>query len=533
MSRVECHASTSRSPGVGLSTIATLARPDLPDVVLHVALEPEPADDHSRDERDGQSSGHVGDGELGSDQAPQQHDRDLVDHGRCDQERERHPEWHAGLEEPDEQRNGRARAERRDDAEPRGGRRSRGGISTRQRLPNAVGRHERAEEGDERHDAGQEQQHLGHVVEEEGHRLAELRAVLEAQDVESQPQRHGQREEPGGRPQRSADHDGEPERHLEPAYGQRGHASTSSSVRSAAAQASAIALVVQEATVRRVAHRVDEPRLAQPGEVVRDVVLPLPERRGHLAHAVRTVAQHHEDRCPHAISEKCRHGLRARDVGRREVHPGLGDDRELGLHRGASATGTAASRTATSHGRMCHGCMRCPRAMGHEAGGQSDGLRDFHPTWRPGWRRRDPTPDRAAMQPSELRRSDGETPARPLDLGDGFRQGNGPSVSDPWRTGALAALDRNVTSPRVMGWAWNGAPGRTRTADAQLRTLPLYPLSYGGTAGPSYRTAPWKSSAQTPVSSWLRMASAAIAMYAWSSSLMSSGAPEASIDARM
>ena len=33
-----------------------------------------------------------------------------------------------------------------------------------------------------------------------------------------------------------------------------------------------------------------------------------------------------------------------------------------------------------------------------------------------------------------------------------------------------------------------GAPGRIRTADAQLRTLPLYPLSYGG-AGPN-RNAP-------------------------------------------
>ena len=27
-----------------------------------------------------------------------------------------------------------------------------------------------------------------------------------------------------------------------------------------------------------------------------------------------------------------------------------------------------------------------------------------------------------------------------------------------------------------------GAPGRTRTADAHLRTVPLYPLSYGGAA---------------------------------------------------
>jgi hypothetical protein len=28
-----------------------------------------------------------------------------------------------------------------------------------------------------------------------------------------------------------------------------------------------------------------------------------------------------------------------------------------------------------------------------------------------------------------------------------------------------------------------GAPGRTRTADAHLRTVPLYPLSYGGAVG--------------------------------------------------
>ena len=30
--------------------------------------------------------------------------------------------------------------------------------------------------------------------------------------------------------------------------------------------------------------------------------------------------------------------------------------------------------------------------------------------------------------------------------------------------------------------AARGAPGRTRTADAHLRTVPLYPLSYGGVA---------------------------------------------------
>src|SRR3954462_8120506 len=33
-----------------------------------------------------------------------------------------------------------------------------------------------------------------------------------------------------------------------------------------------------------------------------------------------------------------------------------------------------------------------------------------------------------------------------------------------------------------MAQAGTGAPGRIRTADAHLRTVPLYPLSYGGTA---------------------------------------------------
>ena len=47
-----------------------------------------------------------------------------------------------------------------------------------------------------------------------------------------------------------------------------------------------------------------------------------------------------------------------------------------------------------------------------------------------------------------------------------LRQGSG---GEPLRVTTDSAQERAV-----------GAPGRTRTADAHLRTVPLYPLSYGG-----------------------------------------------------
>ena len=54
---------------------------------------------------------------LPAEQAEQQHQRDLVDHRRGDQEREGHAQRHARRHKADEQRHRRAGAERRDDAQ--------------------------------------------------------------------------------------------------------------------------------------------------------------------------------------------------------------------------------------------------------------------------------------------------------------------------------------------------------------------------------------------------------------------------------
>ena len=77
-----------------------------------------------------------------------------------------------------------------------------GRVPAGERAPHLLGRDERAQERDQRHDAGQEQQDLGHVVEEERDRLAELRRRVEAEHVEGDPGRERQGEEPGDEPER-------------------------------------------------------------------------------------------------------------------------------------------------------------------------------------------------------------------------------------------------------------------------------------------------------------------------------------------
>src|SRR3990172_8784694 len=66
------------------------------------------------------------------------------------------------------------------------------------------------------------------------------------------------------------------------------------------------------------------------------------------------------------------------------------------------------------------------------------------------------------------------------------------------KTGLRALRRRGRSSPRLLqdrsmqrtGWLRRcGAPGRTRTADAGLRTASLYPLSYGGALASSYAAA--------------------------------------------
>ena len=213
-------------------------RLDLPDVGLDVALEVEAADDQAGHDRDDEAGDHVGEGDAGTEQAPQQHDRDLVDHRRGDEEGERDAERDAGLDEADEQRHRRAGAERRDDAEAGGGHRARQDAAAGERRPDALGRHERAQERDERDDPGQEQQDLGHVVQEEGDGIAELRALAAARagrrrasspagSVMNQAMSHAT----------TARRDGRPERQVGPADRERRHRRRRWNAASAAAQA--------------------------------------------------------------------------------------------------------------------------------------------------------------------------------------------------------------------------------------------------------------------------------------------------------
>ena len=51
---------------------------------------------------------------------------------------------------------------------------------------------------------------------------------------------------------------------------------------------------------------------------------------------------------------------------------------------------------------------------------------------------------------------------------------------------------------RASGGIGYGAPGGNRTPDAGLRTASLYPLSYGGAVGPSYRGPYHRSMRPTP-----------------------------------
>ena len=62
---------------------------------------------------------HVDGGHPPAEEPEQQHQGHFVDHWRRDQEGERHAQRHAGGDEADEERHGRAGAERRDHAEQR------------------------------------------------------------------------------------------------------------------------------------------------------------------------------------------------------------------------------------------------------------------------------------------------------------------------------------------------------------------------------------------------------------------------------
>ncbi len=80
-------------------------------------LQSQTADDPARGDRDAEAETEIGQCHLPADQPEQQAECHLVHHRGGNQEREGDAKRHAGGNEADEQRHGRAGAERRDDAE--------------------------------------------------------------------------------------------------------------------------------------------------------------------------------------------------------------------------------------------------------------------------------------------------------------------------------------------------------------------------------------------------------------------------------
>ena len=86
--RDPAHELARRAPGVAHPLLHRQAHldggpgVDLVDVGLDEALEVQPADDQAGADGDGQPGDQVGDRDGRAEQAPQQHERDLVDHRR-------------------------------------------------------------------------------------------------------------------------------------------------------------------------------------------------------------------------------------------------------------------------------------------------------------------------------------------------------------------------------------------------------------------------------------------------------------------
>ena len=137
---------------------------DVADPILEVGLHLQPPDDPAGDDSHGESEAEIEQRDAPAEQAEQQRQRHFVHHRRGDQERERHAQGHAGLDEADEERHRRARAERGDDTEACGHDVGDAFGASGQQRPRALWREGRVHHAHHEHDPGEQQQHLGRVV---------------------------------------------------------------------------------------------------------------------------------------------------------------------------------------------------------------------------------------------------------------------------------------------------------------------------------------------------------------------------------
>jgi hypothetical protein len=163
-----------------------LARVDGAHPVLQVALHLQLADDEPGDDGHQQPHAQIECRHLPAEQPQEQGERDLVDHGRRDQEGEGHPQGHPGGDEADEERHRRAGAEGGDDPQARGH-----GIADPEPPPGeqgagALGGEEGLDHAHDEDDADQQEQDLGCVVNEEVDRLAQVGRAREAEGGDRQ-----------------------------------------------------------------------------------------------------------------------------------------------------------------------------------------------------------------------------------------------------------------------------------------------------------------------------------------------------------
>ena len=92
----------------------------LPDVILHVFLHLQLADDDPGHNRYNQTGSDINHGYLPAEQPPEHDQRNFVDHWGRDEKRERNSQRHAGLHKTDKERHCRAGTERGDDAQKGG-----------------------------------------------------------------------------------------------------------------------------------------------------------------------------------------------------------------------------------------------------------------------------------------------------------------------------------------------------------------------------------------------------------------------------
>ena len=145
------------------------ARPHVAHPGFQPVLQPQPTDDPAGGDRDAQAEYKIGQCDLPADQTEQQAECHLVHHRRGDQEGEGDAQRHAGRHKADEQRHGRAGAERRDDAERCGEHVADALALPCQQEAGALRREEAAHHAHDEHDQREQQQHLRRVVEKERH----------------------------------------------------------------------------------------------------------------------------------------------------------------------------------------------------------------------------------------------------------------------------------------------------------------------------------------------------------------------------